>query len=469
MSGLGRPLGKGLIPIIAVAYFSVLALLLLVMQLSPMIVLALTVGGILIIVISLEPYWGLQVFLMILFVEGAAGQNEGVTPVKVLGAAVIWSWLMSAAIRRRSPFRFDRQVLLTFAFLLWCGISLIYAIDAEAGLSTLFTFGQLVLASTMFSSVVDTPARLRGVFGAIVIWTFVATCVAIGGYYLGITKVASGLVGNRNLLATYIIVAIVCAYLQYQATSHRSTRTLLALALPVFFLGLCLTFSRTGLIIQAIVLVLVWYRVAKERHFLLIAGSTAILCVITLLLPAGFYQRVSTIVPAIEHRRDTFGMRVQLWELGLRMIEERPVVGVGPGNFAIVGPRYNHGAPHLNGLTAHNTYVGLAAEIGLVGLTLFVLIMLESLRRARLAIREAKKAGAKEVEMFAAAGEICLLMIAMGGMLGTVENLKLLWVVFGVCSGLPRLVPSVLDVPPPALQARTQAGMAWTLEPGGSR
>src|SRR6185295_6666572 len=218
MSSLGRASGKPLIPIVALAYFSVLAVLLLVWQVSPVIVLALTVGGILMIVISLRPYWGLQVFLVILFVEGVVGMYEGMTLLKALGVAIIWSWLMSAAIRRRSPFRFNRFVLLTFAFLAWCGISLVYAFDAEAGLSTLFTFGQLALASIMFASVVDTPTRLRGVFGAIIAWVFVATCVAIGEYYLGITKVASGLVGNRNLLAGYINIAIVCAYLLYQTT-----------------------------------------------------------------------------------------------------------------------------------------------------------------------------------------------------------------------------------------------------------
>src|SRR5258705_10238965 len=101
--------------------------------------------------------------------------------------------------------------------------------------------------------------------------------------------------------------------------------------------------------------------------------------------------------------------------------------------------------------------------MGLVGLALYMMLLLEGLRQARLAIRSAKKVGVKDVEMFAAAGEICLLLIMMGGMLGTVEGLKVLWVMLGICSGLPRLLPPPREVPPAALQAREEPGMAWTL------
>src|SRR3989304_5970566 len=92
-------------------------------------------------------------------------------------------------------------------------------------------------------------------------------------YYLGMTPTASGLVGNRNLLATYINVAIVCAYLLHQETRDGARRIVLAACLPILFLGLALTFSRAGLIVLVFALVLVWYRAARQRKFLLLVGS----------------------------------------------------------------------------------------------------------------------------------------------------------------------------------------------------
>jgi len=469
MSGLARPVAKPLLVVAALAYFSLLAVLLVLWHMSPGPVLVLTLGGIGLMMIMLQPYWGLHVFVLILFFEFAASLREGVTAMQGIGGVLFSGWLLSAAMRRKSPMRLDALTILGLLYVAWCAATLPGALDVDVGLTRLMSFGQLVVASLMFASVVDDRDKARGIFLAIVVWTFVTTCVALGGYYLGLTSSAVGLVGNRNLLAIYINCATVCAYLLYQATPQKGVRILLALSLPVFFLGLGLTFSRTGLIVQAIVLALVWIRVARERGFLMLAGSAVALCLITLLMPTTFYKRVNSIVPAIERQQDTFGVRMRLWNVGLRMIQERPVFGVGPGNFPIGAQRYIHGDIRLVGLSAHNAYMELAAETGLVGAGLFVAILLAALAQTRRALRVARSIGARDMEMFAIMNEIALLAFAVHALTGGVEIQKFLWLLVGMSFALGRIaVPLGEKARAASARISQEHERAWALAPGDS-
>ncbi len=321
----------------------------------------------------------------------------------------------------------------------------------------------------MFASVVDDRDKARGIFIAIVSWTFVTTCVALGKYYLGLTPGAVGPLGNRNLLALYINCATVCAYLLHQATPRRGVRVLLALSLPVFFVGLGLTFSRTGLIVQVLVLALVWYRVARERGFLMLAGSAVALCLIAVLMPTDFYRRVNTIVPSIERQQDTFGVRTRIWKAALRMIQEKPLLGVGPGNFSIGAQRYIRGEVKLIGLSAHNAYVELAAETGLAGAGLFVAILVAALAQTRRAHRVARSVGAKDLEMLAVMNEIALLALAIHGLTGGVEILKFLWLLVGMSFALGRIAVPLSEKARPAACAIDQEHKdTWTLAAGDS-
>ena len=88
--------------------------------------------------------------------------------------------------------------------------------------------------------------------------------------------------------------------------------------------------------------------------------------------------------------------RVDIWKVGWRMVEAEPLHGVGAGNFQIVSIHYllEPGALKRDDFivetpkVAHNVYLGLLAELGIVGLTLFMCLVISliacSLRAAQL-------------------------------------------------------------------------------------
>jgi len=436
MNSTGFARSRLVLPLFGMGYLGVLAIGLTWWHLPPEAVLALTVGAAALVLLTLRPYLGVHAFVALLFFENMISPSEGLTVMKVLGAIIIGGWLLSMAVRRGAGLRVGAFLTALVLFLTWMVVSLVYALDTEVGTVRAFTFAQLALAGLMFSSVVDTTAKVRGVYWAFVLWTWASTVIAVAQYYLGITSVAAGTLGNRNSLAGAIDVAIVCAYLLYQGMSHRGGRLALALSLPFFFLGLALTFSRSGLIVLCITLALVWYRVAMEKNFLILAVTLGVLCIVTLILPAAFWTRATSIVPAIERQQDTFGMRVSLWKVGLRMIEDRPLVGVGPGNFMVAFPRYGRGEMRVRSHVAHNTYIGMAAEMGLVGLATYLLLWLTALREARRAVWVGKRWGPADLRFLGVATEVNLIGMMIAGLSGNMEGVKSIWMFLGIAVAL---------------------------------
>jgi O-antigen ligase len=470
LSVLNRDVGKSVVLMGGMGYFVLLAVALIWFHFPPDLIFALTAGMIALGAMSLNPLLGIHAFLAMLYVENAIPTGEGLTGMKVLGVVILAGWLLSAALQRKIPLHMENLTVLAVLFVIWTGFSVTYAIYSEPALNRVFTFAQLATISLMVSSVVDTPAKIRGVYWAIVLWSFLSTLLAIAWYYMGVTPVAVGLIGNRNGLAGAINVAIVCAYLLHQATESRPARLFLASTLPVFFLGLALTFSRAGMIMLLVALLCVWYRVLLEKKLLVLVASMIMLCIITLVLPHTFWVRAGTILPAIERQEGTFGVRVELWRVAMKMIEDRPLTGVGPGNFSLAFARYARGEMMTKNLDAHNTYLSVASQMGLVGLGLFLLIEVHALVQAFRASRAGRESGLRDLELFALVLMICLVLAMTGSLVSSVESNKSLWIFFGLAASLSRMARKMtLEARRPIREGfeevRREDSGAWSMTP----
>jgi O-antigen ligase len=89
----------------------------------------------------------------------------------------------------------------------------------------------------------------------------------------------------------------------------------------------------------------------------------------------------------------TMYFRLHIWAAGLRLAAEHPLLGVGFGQFGSqFGPYVRELGPiplstglESGGTAAHNTLVSVAAEFGLVGLTLYLIVVLGIYRATRVA------------------------------------------------------------------------------------
>lgn len=132
--------------------------------------------------------------------------------------------------------------------------------------------------------------------------------------------------------------------------------------------------------------------------------------------------------------------RTTIWQVALRMGESHPVNGVGAGNFPTSAKHYllQPGVLSRTDLildtpkVAHNIYLQIFAELGLVGLALFLLIVFFSLRAMFRAARNFRERGDQPAEIFARALLVATLGMLTASFFISIELDKHLWLLLGL-------------------------------------
>src|SRR5437867_3424738 len=121
MSQFSQPLSKPILVLVGTAYFGLLCLALILWHLPPEDILALTVAGSGLILMSLRPYFGAHIFVLTLFVENAFGVSKGMSPMQVIGSVIVAGWLVNLDLERNADLKFlGLAVLLILYYVLCC-------------------------------------------------------------------------------------------------------------------------------------------------------------------------------------------------------------------------------------------------------------------------------------------------------------------------------------------------------------
>jgi len=130
----------------------------------------------------------------------------------------------------------------------------------------------------------------------------------------------------------------------------------------------------------------------RSRRLVALVGRTAlfagaalllvVLATITGLLPGAMSHAADRVLLVLDPQASDFNFsRLTVWRDTLRMAADHLVLGVGPGSFNIALPAY-HPAPRIVP-HAHNQYLHVLAEQGLLGLIAFLFLLRHALRAAR--------------------------------------------------------------------------------------
>ena len=199
----------------------------------------------------------------------------------------------------------------------------------------------------------------------------------------GTTRVYSYL-GNPNLLAGYLIPAVMLSGVAVFAWPRWTPKLLAVLAVGVNMTCLVLTFSRGGwlgfvgagftllvLLVQfwSIRFNAVWRRWAIP---VLLGGSAAFLFLAVAALDP-LRDRVMSIFAGRSDSSNNF--RINVWMAVIDMIKARPILGIGPGNDAFnqVYPLFQR--PRYTALSAYSVFLEIAVEAGLIGLGMFLWLL----------------------------------------------------------------------------------------------
>ena len=157
----------------------------------------------------------------------------------------------------------------------------------------------------------------------------------------------------------------------------------------------------------------------------------------TALAPQSARDRLTEVTQGEASERES---RATIWAVGWRMFEAEPVHGVGAGNFSRAALKYvvrPGEAPRSDRLirepaVAHNTYLGMLSELGLVGAGLLCALIAFSAGATLIAVQKFKRLGDRRMEVLSRA-----LLAAMVGILAadffiSAESSKQLWLLLGL-------------------------------------
>jgi O-antigen ligase len=366
-------------------------------------------------------------------------QLGGVSLSKLAGLLLVVAWLAVASTGdRRARNLFAERPGLTYlllAFLGWNAISLAWADSPSTGMSSVMRYTlNAVLVPIAYTAVRDRRDIVR-VLVAIVFGATLAALSAIANPTSADSAAfgrATGTIGDPNELAAALVVGLAIAG-AFAVNRHIGSlwRALSGFTVLLCFTGILLSLSRGGLIGVGGMVVAAVLAAGRWRARVLAVGLSVALAGVA-------YFAFFASLPAKERVTNVGGGgtgRLDLWTVGGRMVSAHPLTGVGTGNFPVASVHYllKPGAIQRGDLilstpkVAHNTYLNMVAEIGLVGGVLFVAILLISIGSMCLAVRELRRDGDERLEILMRG-----LVVAMGGYLTTLmfisENYsKLMW------------------------------------------
>jgi putative inorganic carbon (hco3(-)) transporter len=342
-----------------------------------------------------SPYVGLLGLLVINVVQ--PGELYPIFDTLHVERLVVLIVLISIILRQDEKLIFPSLSKKLIVFLVMIAIGTPFAFWKGGTFWATLDFGKTVLYNILIVSLLTTRKRLHGfliTYAAAIGYLGLTSCWSYfhGGsvFAQGIDR-AQGLTnagGDPNSLAITLVTALPFALLLLGEGSKKFRVFAIATCL-VNVVTLVLTGSRTGFL--CLMMLIVVFTLTRKKGLLLAPVMAVLILGIWMAMPAEYKARYTT----VENLKDdeSYQNRIISWKSGLHMFEDRPLTGVGMGNFSYAnGLKY---WPIKNGvriwLQPHNVYVQMIAETGLLGsiaFCVFVISMITTNKRMKAELKD---------------------------------------------------------------------------------
>lgn len=395
--------------------------------LGPAVLPALLAAGAALVATLRRPEYGLAVGLAL--VPLASISLGGRQPLLLVLAGLVFGLLLYGALTGARAGRLPATGLAVIALLLVSGASTLSAIEPADALADLFWLTVAVVFLLATLQICHERRQVTVVVGGLVAGLGLAGAHGlfqrVTGDFTNISFVSEGEVINRisggfghpNQYAAFIAVLAPLAIMVLVSRSFGPRLRLLAgLALALALPALALSYTR-GAIIGLALGLLLWLVLLRPRAA--IGAVIVIVAVGALLVPSALEDRF------LSDSSGDVTLRADIWGAALELYGERPVVGVGPDNFA-AGYRDLPAIPafgsqrrllHTDELVvpphAQNQFLNILAEQGTLGILAFLVFFISALRVAYRG-SSARSGAARAVSLGVGAG---LLAFAIQGQL----------------------------------------------------
>ncbi|MFJ7937160.1 O-antigen ligase family protein [Peribacillus sp. NPDC096622] len=320
-------------------------------------------------------YWFLYIFIFTLpwedmFVVSGLGAVSKISGFLFLVTSLIY------IISRGYIYKINIYYLYITIFVFWVTCSFFWSINKPHSFILIFTAFQLFLMFLLMSQIVKQEEVLMNLLQSFVFGGWVSSIGIINSYFSNNNpyneRFSAGAFDPNELGIILVISITVSWYLSLRIKSifliNVNRVYILLGAFAVFLTG-----SRTAflaLIASVIyILFLTNFKKGKKIGFLLkIILGFFLLYSILLLVPDTTTERILT--TSSELSTGDFNSRQDAWFGGFELIKDNPILGVGIGSFRIaLGEKLGLY------MVAHNIYISVLGELGLVGFIILLIII----------------------------------------------------------------------------------------------
>ena len=270
-------------------------------------------------------------------------------------------------------------LLLVGAFGMYALLSAGWSMDPDTSLVKVLTIIELVAMFWLITEVVSDGEQICGLLCAYVAGAAISVMATFVRFAAGranqdLRYTAAGFNPNDAALTLALAIPMTCFLIgRMRALWTKLLLLAYAIAAPV---AIALSGSRTGVLACCAAFVVSALGLRRVRwSWRLMLGVALGICVWCLVafVPETSWTRISTISAQVDS--GDLNQRTAIWAAGLKEFATHPVLGVGEGAYLQVSDRQLG-----EGFVAHNTFVSVLVELGIVGFLLFAAILQRTVR-----------------------------------------------------------------------------------------
>ncbi|HKQ93634.1 MAG TPA: O-antigen ligase family protein [Blastocatellia bacterium] len=235
-----------------------------------------------------------------------------------------------------------------------------------------------VIIFILMVNLIDARQRIFSLWKLVVVCGAALGLGAIRSYIKGeftmrglrIEGLVGGMFENPNDLATALNLLLPFA-VALTVISKGLARLFFLVCAAILTVGILVTLSRGGFLgLLALCVVLLW-KLGRGRRMKTILAAVLICGTLIAVMPGGYGARITSIFNTEEDKTGSAQQRRELMERAASIAISRPIIGVGMGNFHIYS---------IHDKPAHNAYLEIAAELGVMGLIAYLILIFAPLR-----------------------------------------------------------------------------------------
>jgi O-antigen ligase len=302
-----------------------------------------------------------------------------------------------------------RLIIATVLFCIWMTLSAAWAQQPGLAASQAGFYWLAALAFLIVMTTVNRPRDIKIIALAFVGGAAVAAVIGLASRGLdaananqvGQTAINGRLTGgggDPNLQAAGFVAAMFLAMGLMTVYRRRAARIGLIAAFALITVAFFATESRGGLLSLIVTTIAAFLLFPDQRRrFLGLVLIASAIAAIFIASNPGSFSRITDFGGGTSGRSD-------IWTVATKVFAQHPLAGVGLNNFEVVEPRFALLHRNVSRVTyiaekpdpAHNSYLQLLADTGVIGLLGFLVIVLASLRATWLAARVFERKGQRD-------------------------------------------------------------------------